>query len=190
MMRACDRCWGLCRLVVPDNLHGDPSFFMSAYMAAVQRHPANASVIIPAVSENLLHDLPRLLQSIDNQQLLPTSVVVVVSGIGEDACARLRETTACHLFDVHVKCLQATVNQATARNIGIALAECEWLLFIDADNVMTPRYVARVEEHIRGNLALRLILHGFSRPRAKQLPPAPAPILRGVALYDIAQKTQ
>lgn len=207
MWKTCDANPDLCELVIPKQGHGDPWFYMAPYLNSVVKwgnyrrkdiykgrsdalggvvvkphQTGNVSVVVPAIGSDLDANLQRLLRSVDAQTTLPTEVIVVASGVADARCTR--DLQQGHRFAVQIKCLRMRVNQATARNIGIDLANGEWVSFIDSDDEMLPERVAALVDAKRANPALRLFLHGWDNGKPE------GTLLRGKALYNIAKITQ
>jgi len=68
-------------------------------------------------------------QSIKNQTLQPSEIIVVIDGCGEKA-----EKFLTKYSDLNVISLPKNVGPAEARNIGVKAATSQWIAFIDADD--------------------------------------------------------
>ena len=89
------------------------------------------SVIIPTF--NRAHLLPRAVDSLLNQTLLPHSVIVVDDGSTDDTEKLIKKEYP------EIKYLkQDNLGVSTARNAGITATSCEWLAFLDSDDEWFP----------------------------------------------------
>jgi len=155
---------------------------------------AKVSVIVPAITEDLSVNLPRLLLSIDKQVVQPEEVIIVLSGVDEDDCIRAREGDAsdARKFLLRIECKASLVNQATARNVGMELAQGEWYSFIDADDEMSPIRLATIYSYVKEFPELRLFLHGLSRSHEDAVGKFSdyTTHIRGEELYDLEEHTR
>src|SRR6266536_2814375 len=93
---------------------------------------AEISVVVPIYNVELY--LPACLQSIARQSLRDLDVVLVDDG-SSDRSAAIAEHFCRH--DRRFRLLrQANAGLGAARNAGLAAAECEYLAFIDSDDVL------------------------------------------------------
>jgi glycosyltransferase involved in cell wall biosynthesis len=96
------------------------------------------SVVIP--SYNHAHFIGEALRSVQRQQIAPERVVVVDDGSTDDTEARVR------LFKNEMPQLkyvrQENAGPACARNEGLRHVASEWVVFLDADNLLDRRYIA------------------------------------------------
>lgn len=99
------------------------------------------SVVIPAFNEARL--IERTLQSVSasitaNQQAQFTSEIIVVDNNSTDNTAELARQAG-------VRVVFEPINQiGRARNTGAAHATGEWLLFLDADSLLSPELLAEI----------------------------------------------
>lgn len=99
------------------------------------------TVVIPTL--NTRDDYLRsALDSISGQTRLPNEVIIVNNGLG-NVC--LPE------FHVPIRNFKAVYKAgvAQARNIGVSLAGCEYVAFLDDDDLWSPDYIALMIEKIR-----------------------------------------
>jgi len=124
------------------------------------------SLVIPVIASDLSGDLHRLLQSVARQRVLPTEVVLVVSGVTDLQCARVK-WDVWETLEVHsrVLCFQNVLHQSVSRNLGINVSQGQWIAFVDADDEIFPQYFQVIQGHIVTNTRLVLILHGHTHQR-------------------------
>lgn len=102
------------------------------------------SVIIPALNEEKF--LPPLLASLAAQSSRNFEVIVV-DGRSKDATVRKAKTYTKSLPDLRVF-VADHANLPYQRNLGAQEARGTWLVFLDADNVMMPYAIERMEAFI------------------------------------------
>jgi glycosyltransferase involved in cell wall biosynthesis len=102
------------------------------------------SIVIPTLNEEKL--LPNLLTSIVNQTKKDYEVVVV-DGSSKDKTAALAQS-----FRTKLSNLQVVVSKKAKlplqRNLGANATTGEWLVFVDADSVLFPQFIERIESFI------------------------------------------
>ena len=102
------------------------------------------SIVIPALNEEKF--LPRLLESLARQTRSDFEVIVV------DGCSRDRTVELARTFHPRLAGLQVIVSEKAGlplqRNLGAKAARGEWLAFVDADSVLLPYFVERLEYFI------------------------------------------
>jgi glycosyltransferase involved in cell wall biosynthesis len=105
------------------------------------------SFIVPAYNEERL--LGRTLAAIDAaaRSLGEPFEIVVADDASTDQTATIAEAAGARL--VHVACRQI----AGARNAGAKAASGEWLIFVDADTLVTPRVVSAAVAALRAGAA-------------------------------------
>lgn len=92
------------------------------------------SVVVPAY--NYAHFLPHCLASVFGQACADLEVIVVDDGSSDDTAAVVaREPRARYLH-------QANAGLSAARNTGLVASSGEFLLFLDADDLLAPRTLA------------------------------------------------
>ncbi len=99
------------------------------------------SLVIPALNEE--NFLPRLLSSLTKQTKQDFEVVVV------DGSSKDRTVEAARSFYPKLPALKVVVSEKAGlplqRNLGAKATNGEWLVFIDADSVLLPYFVERME---------------------------------------------
>jgi glycosyltransferase involved in cell wall biosynthesis len=91
----------------------------------------DVTVVIPTHNRPTL--LPRAVESVLAQSLLPREIIVVVDGQSSDACAYLPENPL-----IEVVALEQAVGGAEARNVGVRKASGKWIAFLDDDDEWLP----------------------------------------------------
>ena len=99
------------------------------------------SIVIPALNEELF--LPHLLTSLTKQTQKDFEVIVV------DGCSKDRTVQLAQSFSSKLPGLKVIVSEKAGlplqRNLGAKAASGEWLAFVDADSVLLPYFVERLE---------------------------------------------
>jgi glycosyltransferase involved in cell wall biosynthesis len=111
----------------------------------------SVSVIVPAY--NAERYLAQALESVYAQSLPPLEVIVVDDG------SRDQTTAIAKHFGVHLES-QAHAGAAQARNRGVAVAQGEFLAFLDADDLWLPTKLATQQTHLNNNPACSLLFCG------------------------------
>ena len=99
------------------------------------------SIIIPALNEE--NFLPHLLQSLSNQTSRDFEVIVV-DGRSKDKTVEVAKTFAKKIPNFNIV-IADHANLPYQRNIGGKQAKGEWLVFLDADNIMMPYAIERIK---------------------------------------------
>lgn len=107
---------------------------------------ARVSVVVPTYQRADV--LPRALRSVANQSHRPLEVVVVDDG-STDGTRRVVEAFRPKSDLEVVYHRQENAGCAAARNQGLALADGEWVLFLDSDDALEPGAVAGLLEAAR-----------------------------------------
>ena len=112
------------------------------------------SVIIP--SYNLGQYLPETLRSVASQTFADWECLIVENGSQDDSLDLVNEWCA---RDSRFVPVVFTENQgvAVARNRGLELAEGEYVLFLDADDLLTPDYMAAAVEALDADPSLTVV---------------------------------
>jgi succinoglycan biosynthesis protein ExoM len=125
--------------------------------------------------------LSSLLSDLAQQTLLPTQVVVVDNDSGGSAREVVQRHQAGSPFQLQYD-IQPERNIALTRNRTVALAECEWLAFVDDDERAPREWLAQLVA-----AAQQYQADGVLAPVVPQVPPdAPSWIRRG-RFYDFAR---
>ena len=103
------------------------------------------SVIIPSLNEEKF--LPHLLESLAIQTKRNFEVIVV-DGKSKDKTIIFAKQFAKRLPSLLV-ITSAKASLPLQRNLGAAKAKGEWLIFVDADSVLMPYFIERVEAYIQ-----------------------------------------
>ena len=94
------------------------------------------SVIIPC--HNVAPWIEAALQSVADQTYPPHEVIVIDDGSTDDTVKRVRR------LGLTTKLLASNRrNGAGTRNVGIAKATCDWIAFLDADDIWYPNHLER-----------------------------------------------
>jgi hypothetical protein len=117
------------------------------------------SVIIPAY--NAATTLRAAVASIEKQTAPDWEIVIVDDG-SHDATRVIAEALAERDDRIRV-ITQANGGESAARNTGIANASFEWLLFLDADDWVSPCYLERLTSAIDADPSLDAVHCGWAR---------------------------
>src|SRR4051812_29413149 len=102
--------------------------------------PPLVSFVIPAY--NAERTLPRTIASVAKQAVKDWEAIIVDDGSTDDpagVATRLAQS------DPRIKFLtRKNGGPSAARNTGIAAARGEWLVFLDADDTISPSFLARM----------------------------------------------
>ncbi|MFQ6677090.1 MAG: glycosyltransferase family 2 protein [Fidelibacterota bacterium] len=97
---------------------------------AIVKNQSDISVIIPTY--NRAHSLPRALDSISIQTLMPKEIIVINDGSTDDTQAVLDNYPGLVIVD------QENRGVSAARNKGIEKAGGKWIAFLDSDDEWLP----------------------------------------------------
>ncbi len=107
------------------------------------KHPL-FSIIIPTLNEEKF--LPKLLGSL-SAQTRKNFEVIVVDGSSRDATVKVANQFVKKLPSLRVV-LSKKRNVSFQRNIGAQAARGNWFVFVDADSVLLPYFMDRVQSYI------------------------------------------
>jgi glycosyltransferase involved in cell wall biosynthesis len=99
------------------------------------------SIVIPALNEEKY--LPNLLASLTKQSRRDYEVVVV-DGSSTDNTAALARSFGDSLPKLQV-CVSAKASLPLQRNLGARASDGEWLAFVDADSILLPYFIERLD---------------------------------------------
>lgn len=103
------------------------------------------SVIIPTLNEEKF--LPKLLASL-SEQTQKNFEVIVVDGSSKDKTVRVATSYARKFPHLQV-IVSKTASLPLQRNLGAKAARGEWFVFVDADSILMPYFVERVQRFIQ-----------------------------------------
>jgi peptidoglycan/xylan/chitin deacetylase (PgdA/CDA1 family) len=119
----------------------------------------NVSVVIPA--HNAAETLGEALASL-RAQTLPHWEAIVVDDGSRDGTAAVAATFAAR--DARILPVgQPQMGASGARNTGIGLARCDWLLFLDADDWLSPLHLERMTGALASDPDLDGVRCGWAR---------------------------
>jgi glycosyltransferase involved in cell wall biosynthesis len=119
----------------------------------------NVSIIIPAY--NAAQTISDTLESV-LAQTCPNWEAIVVNDGSSDATAEIAKGFAKR--DVRIRVIsQPNGGESAARNAGIALANHDWLLFLDADDWVSPAYLKKMTQELSSDHMLDAVHCGYSR---------------------------
>ena len=102
------------------------------------------SIVIPTRNEE--HTLPRLLESIAAQTYIDFEVIISDSHSTDGTKTQAEAyQTAFPAFTFHEG---NTANVGAARNTGAQVAQGKWLVFLDADGMISPLFLKHMARHI------------------------------------------
>ncbi len=98
--------------------------------------PADISIVIPAYNAQMY--LASAVQSVLDQQLPPSEIIIVNDGSNDNtsALAHSFEHPAIKVID------QSNAGPGAARNVGMLSATCRWIAFLDADDQWQPDFLS------------------------------------------------
>jgi glycosyltransferase involved in cell wall biosynthesis len=105
---------------------------------------AKLSIVIPALNEEFF--LPNLLTSLVNQTRREFEVLVV-DGSSSDKTVEVAQSFSSILPNLKVLVSQKA-SLPLQRNLGAKESNGDWLIFIDADSVVLPYFIERIERFI------------------------------------------
>ena len=106
--------------------------------------PARYSVIIPTLNEEKF--LPKLLASLA-AQTDKNFEVIVVDGSSKDKTVAIANSYTKKLPKLQV-IISKKASLPLQRNLGAKAARGEWFIFVDADSILMPYFIERIEEYI------------------------------------------
>src|SRR5215471_3318452 len=122
----------------------------------------NVSVIIPAY--NASATLAATVESLLAQTFPHWEALIVDDGSDDDTVAVAESFGE---RDPRIRIIrQSHQGVSSARNTGIAQARCEWLLFLDADDWISPRHLERLTGKLSANAELGGVYCWYSRVAA------------------------
>lgn len=117
------------------------------------------SVIVPFY--NVEQYIEQTLESIINQEYKEIELVLIDDGSTDKSCERTLEMLSRKPFR-HILHRQENRGVSAARNKGIELASGTYLIFVDSDDLMHPRYVKQLHDAMVQK-KLDIIFCGFKR---------------------------
>lgn len=115
---------------------------------------AKVSIIVP--SYNLAEYLPETLRSVQEQHFTDWECIVVENGSADGSLAVAREFEG-RDKRFRVEVLSVNEGVSAARNKGLALAEGEYILFLDADDLIAPEYLSDCVKALEADPALAVV---------------------------------
>ncbi|MGB8691231.1 MAG: glycosyltransferase family A protein, partial [Microcoleus sp.] len=118
----------------------------------------NVSIIIPAY--NSAETIAETLTSVQAQTVSHWEAIIVDDGSSD----RTTEVANQFVTDRRIRLLsQSNQGVSVARNAGIALAKFDWLLFLDADDWISPLYLEKMAAALQKDPSLDAIHCGGIR---------------------------
>ncbi len=102
---------------------------------------SHLSIIIPTLNEEKF--LPNLLASLAKQTRQDFEIVIV-DGSSQDNTVAMAHSFE-PIFPKLQVCVSKTANVSFQRNLGAMATKGEWLVFIDADSILLPYFIERIE---------------------------------------------
>lgn len=119
----------------------------------------NISVIVPAY--NAAGTIADTLESLLAQNY-PNWEAIVVDDGSSDRTAEIARSFEGR--DARIRVIsQSNAGESAARNSGVALANSDWLLFLDADDWISPVYLSRMTHELSSDQALDAVHCGYVR---------------------------
>lgn len=116
-------------------------------------------IAIPCYKRHIPH-LRRLFESIQNQSILPTKVVVSCSSCSPADFAE-EDFSRTYSFPIQILLHDGRKNAAENRNIAARALDTDILSFFDADDVMHPQRIHAILEAFQ-NSVTNIVLHNYS----------------------------
>ena len=110
---------------------------------AMGNEPTDGLVSIIILNWNNLPDLRRCLDSVFTHTRFPFEVIIVDNGSKDGSAAYLRELVRAHR-NVKVVLNEKNLGAPLGRNCGLAVAEGDFLVFLDSDTVVTEGWLDRL----------------------------------------------
>ena len=104
----------------------------------------NISIIIPIRNHRI--PLARVLSSINNQSLAPDEVVIVDSSTDNAVCELISNFESIFPILYHS---EKNTYPGEARNIGVGLANCEWIAFLDSKTIPEDDWLVKYQHLIQ-----------------------------------------
>lgn len=105
------------------------------------------TIVIPAY--NRAHTLPRTLDSIARQTVMPDKVVLVDNASTDSTLSVMNAWAAERKVPQVTVCAEPEKGAARARNRGLEEVCSDYVMFFDSDDVMLPSHVAEFAEAVR-----------------------------------------
>ncbi|QIR40005.1 glycosyltransferase [Tolypothrix sp. PCC 7910] len=119
----------------------------------------NVFTVIPAY--NAVTTIAETLKSLQSQTYTNWEAIVVNDGSTDETEAIALQFAS---EDSRIRVIsQPNQGVCAARNTGIGLANCDWLLFLDADDWLAPQYMEKMTNAIAADSTLDVVHCGWSR---------------------------
>ena len=122
------------------------------------------SVVVPCFPRDT-DKLKKCLESVERQTAKPSEVVIGHSEISSDDCEKLKDRIDVYSFDVSFAPTMKKCFAAENRNRACSYARCDYISFIDADDIMVPQRLELIWKIINIHKP-HCVLHGFSGKQA------------------------
>lgn len=130
---------------------------LEVYQMALKKDDATYSVIIPCY--NYADKVGRAIESALAQTIPPQEVIVVDDGSADDTGTRVRRYTE---KDNRVRLIQqSNGGVATARNAGIYASKSKYIIPLDADDAIDPRFAAACLPELESDRSLGVCYSGL-----------------------------
>ncbi len=118
----------------------------------------HVSIIIPAY--NAANTIQRPLQSLLNQTFQKWEAIIIDDGSDDHTLEIVKNFIN---RDQRIRCIsQANQGPGKARNQGIALAKYDWLLFLDADDWISPQHLEHLTNRLETDPNLDVVYCGWA----------------------------
>ena len=121
------------------------------------------SIGVPAIFQDM-NTLQDLIDSVEKQTVMPDEIVIYMTGVGSSKVS----TTFRQITDVPIRIFTETEQKMSgySRNRVMEQATSEFVMFLDADDLMHPRRVEMVKENLKKGFTL--VLNGHQDPPFNQ----------------------
>ena len=127
---------------------------------------SNISVIIPHY--NNAQELERAYNSVINQLLMPNELIIVDDCSMDITYLKLIEKEHSAKFSLKVIYLQENSGPSFARNLGVSLSTCEYIAFLDCDDVWHPEKLLIQYSYMVEN-GIKFTFHKYSAYPEKKI---------------------
>lgn len=148
---------------------------------------ANVTVGVPAIGRNTKSSIPELLESINHQLVLPSKVLIYLSGVSIFKCKMLEKRwSAILITELNVSCNDKIVSAGVSRRKIAEMASSQIISFVDGDDTMRNNRIEVISSLFK-IFPVKVVLHTWqSAPHV----PEGKYMLDGLDLYQLANASE